>query len=88
MPPIANLPSRARPPVVRTENHMASKQKRPSNSDGPNAGNPTPSGGGQKQRQQQGDSGERQQGGGGQTVQSDRPGKQGGRQHQGGQDSH
>jgi hypothetical protein len=67
---------------------MTSDARGRSGRDSPNAGNPTPSGGGQKDRLQQGDSGERQQGGGGQTVQSDKPGKQGGRQHQGGQDSH
>ena len=33
-------------------------------------------------------SGARQQGGGGQTVHEDKPGKHGGRQHGGGQDSH
>jgi hypothetical protein len=64
------------------------KDTHPPDPDPGKAGNPTPSGGGQKHRQQQGDSGERQQGGGGQTVQGDKPGKQAGRQHQGGQDSH
>ena len=49
--------------------------------------NKVPGGAEHRQEQPKG-GGQRQQGGGGQTQQGDKPGKHGGRQHSGGQDSH
>ena len=45
-------------------------------------------GGAERRHEQPGSGGQRQQGGGGQTQQGAKPGKHGGRQHSGGQDSH